>query len=126
MTASVDAALPQQISPRARKGGLKAHERLIGLLFLLPALAAFTLVILYPFLRAIGTAFTRSNLQTPEPVFIGISNFVSILRDRQSVASTQHGRFDPCPKMPYSLTPSGRGQSVASTQHGRFDPCPTE
>ena len=79
MTASVDAALPQQISPRARKGGLKAHERLIGLLFLLPALAAFTLVILYPFLRAIGTAFTRSNLQTPEPVFIGIFNFVSIL-----------------------------------------------
>lgn len=79
MTTRVDAALPQQISPRARKGGLKAHERRIGLLFLLPALAAFTLVILYPFLRAIGTAFTRSNLQTPEPVFIGSSNFVSIL-----------------------------------------------
>ena len=79
MTTRVDAAPPQQISPRARKGGLKAHERRIGLLFLLPALAAFTLVILYPFLRAIGTAFTRSNLQTPEPVFIGSSNFVSIL-----------------------------------------------
>lgn len=79
MTTRVDAALPQQISPRARKGGLKAHERRIGLLFLLPALAAFTLVILYPFLRAIGTAFTRSNLQTPEPIFIGSSNFVSIL-----------------------------------------------
>ena len=83
MTTRVDAGLSSQLSPQlsplARKGGLKAHERRIGRLFLLPALAAFTLVILYPFLRAIGYAFTRSNLQTPEPVYIGIANFVSIL-----------------------------------------------
>ena len=77
---SVDAAasLPR-LSPHARRGGLKAHERRVGRLFLLPALAAFTLVILLPFLRALGIAFTRSDLQTPEPVFIGLANFRTIL-----------------------------------------------
>lgn len=78
--ASVDvaASLPR-LSPHARRGGLKAHERRVGRLFLLPALAAFTLVILLPFLRALGVAFTRSDLQTPEPVFIGLANFRAIL-----------------------------------------------
>lgn len=77
---SVDiAAPPLRVSAHARRGGLKAHERRVGRLFLLPALAAFTLVILVPFLRALGVAFTRSDLQTPEPVFVGLANFRTIL-----------------------------------------------
>lgn len=70
---------PLRVSAEARRGGLKAHERRVGWLFLAPALCAFVLVILYPFLRALGLAFTRSDLQTPEPVFIGLANFRAIL-----------------------------------------------
>ena len=68
-----------RVSAHARRGGLKAHERRVGWLFLLPALTAFALVILYPFLRALALAFTRSDLQTPEPVFVGLANFRAIL-----------------------------------------------
>ncbi len=71
--------VPMRVSAFAQRGGLKARERRIGWLFLAPALAAFALVILYPFLRALGLAFTRSDLQTPEPVFIGLANFRAIL-----------------------------------------------
>lgn len=70
---------PLRVSALAQRGGLKARERRIGWLFLAPALSAFALVILYPFLRALGLAFTRSDLQTPEPIFIGIANFQAIL-----------------------------------------------
>jgi multiple sugar transport system permease protein len=85
---SVDvAAPPLRVSAHARRGGLKAHERRVGRLFLLPALAAFTLVILLPFLRALGMAFTRSDLQTPEPVFVGLANFRTILATPEIVGS---------------------------------------
>lgn len=70
---------PLRISPHAQRGGLKSRERQVGWLFLAPALTAFVLVILFPFLRALGLGFTRSDLQTPEPVFIGLANFRSIL-----------------------------------------------
>lgn len=79
MTSAEGTPAPPRMSAFARKGGLKAHERRVGRLFLLPALAAFALVILFPFLRALGVAFTRSDLQTPEPVFVGLANFRAIL-----------------------------------------------
>jgi len=73
--AGINAAEAFPVSALARRGGLKAGERRIGWLFLLPAVAAFLLVIALPFLRALGYAFTRYDLQTPEPVFIGLGNF---------------------------------------------------
>jgi multiple sugar transport system permease protein len=68
-----------RVSPHAQRGGLKARERRVGWLFLLPALTAFALVIVVPFLRALGLAFTRYDLQTPEPIFIGLANFRELL-----------------------------------------------
>ena len=70
---------PPRISAAARWGGLKAGERRVGLLFLAPALIAFATVIAWPFLRALGYAFTRYDLQTPVPRFIGFDNFRMIL-----------------------------------------------
>lgn len=67
------------VSPLAERGGLKARERRVGWLFLVPALAAFALVIAVPFLQALGSAFTRNDLQTPVPVFVGLANFRAIL-----------------------------------------------
>jgi multiple sugar transport system permease protein len=76
-----------RVSAHARRGGLKAGEKRIGWLFLLPALLAFALVIALPFLRALGFAFTRSDLQTPEPVFIGLGNFREILGSPEVLGS---------------------------------------
>lgn len=75
------------VSALARRGGLKAGERRIGWLFLLPAVAAFVLVIALPFLRALGYAFTRYDLQTPEPVFIGLGNFRAIAASPEVLGS---------------------------------------
>lgn len=79
MPLATESAAPLRVSPLAQRGGLKARERRVGWLFLAPALTAFAVVILLPFLRALGLAFTRSDLQTPEPVFIGLGNFRAIL-----------------------------------------------
>ena len=71
--------LPLRVSPHAQRGGLKARERRVGWLFAAPALLAFALVILLPFMRALGLAFTRFDLQTPEPVYVGLANFRAVL-----------------------------------------------
>jgi multiple sugar transport system permease protein len=76
-----------RVSGDARRGGLKAGERRIGWLFLIPALAAFALVIAFPFVRALGYAFTRYDLQTPSPVFIGLDNFRAILSSPEVLGS---------------------------------------
>ena len=68
------------VSPLSERGGLKARERRVGWLFLAPALVAFTLVIALPFVRALGLAFTRNDLQTPVPRFIGLANFEALAR----------------------------------------------
>lgn len=76
-----------RVSPLARRGGLKAGERRIGWLFLLPALAAFTLVIAVPFVRALALAFTRYDLQTPSPIFIGLGNFRELLASPEVIGA---------------------------------------
>ena len=76
-----------RVSGDARRGGLKSEERRIGWLFLIPALAAFALVIAFPFVRALGYAFTRYDLQTPSPVFIGLDNFRTILSSPEVLGS---------------------------------------
>lgn len=81
MTAvATDAPAAPRVSRHARRGGLKAGERRWGMLFLLPALAAFLVIILYPFLRAIGTAFYEDTIRTITPEFIGLENFATLFR----------------------------------------------
>lgn len=76
-----------RVSPDARRGGLKAGERRIGWLFLVPALSAFALVIAWPFLRALSYAFARYDLQTPSPIYIGLANFRTILATPEILGS---------------------------------------
>jgi len=66
------------VSPYAVRGGLKAGQRRIGMLLLLPAAIAFGLVILYPFLQALALSLFEYTLETPAPRFTGLSNFAKI------------------------------------------------
>jgi len=74
-------------SPLAVRGGVKAVQRRVGWLFMAPALVAFGLVILAPFATALGLAFTRYDLRTPEPVFVGLANFRAIWQSPQILGS---------------------------------------
>jgi multiple sugar transport system permease protein len=72
------APAPVQVSPHAVRGGLKAGQRRIGMLLLLPAAIAFGLVILYPFLQALALSLFEYTLETPAPRFYGLRNFAKI------------------------------------------------
>jgi multiple sugar transport system permease protein len=85
-TASLSADAPPA-SPLAVRGGIKAVQRRVGWLFMAPALVAFVLVILAPFATALGLAFTRYDLRTPEPVFVGLRNFQTIWASPQILQS---------------------------------------
>lgn len=80
-------AEPVRVSALAARGGLKSAERRVGWLFMAPALLAFALVILFPFLSALGLAFTRYDLRTPSPVFNGLANFREIARSPEILQS---------------------------------------
>lgn len=72
------------VSPCARRGGLYGNQARIGLMMLIPAMTAFCLIILYPFVRALGFSFFEYTLTTPVPVFTGLSNFVALFTDPQT------------------------------------------
>ncbi|MEO8409792.1 MAG: hypothetical protein ABI478_04420, partial [Propionivibrio sp.] len=64
-----------------RRGGLKAHERRTGFLLLLPALIAFAIVILYPFLHSLQLSLYKYTIDMEQPAFVGFDNFVRLLSD---------------------------------------------
>ncbi len=64
------------VSRMLRHGGLKAAERRTGMILAVPALVAFGVVILYPFLNALRLSLFEFTLYTPEPLFVGMENFI--------------------------------------------------
>ncbi|WP_109477374.1 sugar ABC transporter permease [Paraburkholderia sp. C35] len=64
-----------------RPSTLKQHERRVGVIFALPALLAFVVVILIPFAKSLKLSLFRYTIDTPEPQFVGFDNFVKLLRD---------------------------------------------
>ena len=75
------------VSPDARKGGLKSGEGRFGMLLLVPALLAFGIVVLRPFLEALSLSFYKYTLSTPEPVWVGLRNFGRVLTDERIIGS---------------------------------------
>ncbi|MGN6684811.1 MAG: carbohydrate ABC transporter permease [Devosia sp.] len=69
------------VSRHARRGGLQAVQRRIGLMMLAPAAIAFALVILYPFGQALALSLFEDTLQSITPTFIGLRNFAQVLTD---------------------------------------------
>ncbi|MBP0685765.1 sugar ABC transporter permease, partial [Mycobacterium tuberculosis] len=67
--------------------GLKGGEARMGMLMLLPALVAFSAVILYPFLKALGLSFFEYTITTPEPVFVGLANYRAVFSNPNILGS---------------------------------------
>ena len=75
------------VSRHARRGGLKAGEGRFGVLLLVPAITAFGLVVLWPFLRSLSLSLYEYTLSTPEPVWVGLENFADVLGDARVMGS---------------------------------------
>ncbi len=69
------------VSRHARRGGLKSGLSRTGMLLLLPALTAFSLVILYPFVKSLALSLFESTMMSPEPSYTGLDNFRRLLSD---------------------------------------------
>lgn len=67
--------------PVARRSGLKAQERRTGFLLLVPALLAFALVILVPFLQSMRLSMYKYTIDMEQPAFVGLANFTRLLAD---------------------------------------------
>lgn len=89
MTDATSGSSPKarRVSKDAKRGGLKAGEGRFGVLLLLPALAAFCIVVLRPFLEALGLSFYRYTIEMSAPRFTGLSNYARILSDEAVLGS---------------------------------------
>jgi len=70
-----------RVSPHARRGGLKAGEGRFGLLLLVPALLAFCIVVLFPFIEALSLSFYKYTIEMSEPRWNDFANFVRVFSD---------------------------------------------
>lgn len=75
------AAAPIGPGRARRRALLKRAENRFGFLLAVPALIAFCVVILYPFLQAIWLSFYRVTIFAPEPKWVGFNNFITFLTD---------------------------------------------
>lgn len=60
---------------------LKAQERRTGFLLLVPALIAFGVVILFPFLQSLRLSLYKFTIDMDRPAWVGIANFQRLLGD---------------------------------------------
>jgi ABC-type sugar transport system permease subunit len=58
------------------------QKKVIGTVFILPALALFLLFIVYPILNTFIMGFYGWNGKNPTKVFVGFSNFIQVFHDR--------------------------------------------
>lgn len=61
--------------------GQKLTESQFGFLLVLPALAVFCFIIVYPFLNSLGMSLYNKSLLRPGGTFIGLQNFTAIFSD---------------------------------------------
>ncbi len=72
---------PAAVPARRRMGfTYQARLKLVGFLFVLPALAFFLVFFLYPVGQAVWVSFTQWNLFTPQ-IFVGLQNYTSLFAD---------------------------------------------
>ena len=72
-----------------KKTSLEAGQQRFGFLLTVPALLAFLLLILGPFLRSAWLAFHEYLLTSTEPRFIGFGNFTKLFADSAFLVSWQ-------------------------------------
>lgn len=72
---------------RTRRPG---EWRFLGWLYLLPALAIYLLFVLYPIVETLRTSFFRWDGFSANRVFIGVENYVTLVRDSQFLVALSH------------------------------------
>ena len=63
------------------KNGGRLSDKQVGVLLILPGLAVFIAVILYPFLNAIFMSFTNKSLIYPTSQMVGLKNYQAVFKN---------------------------------------------
>lgn len=63
------------------KNGGRLTDRQVGFLLVVPGLAVFAAIILYPFIDAIVMSFTDRSLMFPDWNWVGLQNYIEVLKD---------------------------------------------
>ena len=79
--AMADVVADRQLSPATVKVGIADREKVLGALFLLPAVAYIIALVGVPFFAAIAYSFSDVTAGDPSFDWVGLANFRAIFRD---------------------------------------------
>lgn len=65
------------------KSGKRLPETAVGLILVMPAIAIFCGIVLYPFLNSVAMSFTNRSLIKEDYQFIGIENYINMFSNPQ-------------------------------------------
>ncbi len=74
-------------------GRLKVRQAWIGSFFLLPFLIHFSIFVIYPFFSTIFTSFTNQDMLTMQNAYVGIKNYVDVMKDSLFLRSLSNTIF---------------------------------
>ncbi|MEA5015593.1 MAG: sugar ABC transporter permease [Candidatus Limiplasma sp.] len=69
-----------------RRPSLYRGDNRFGMILVLPAIAVFCIIILYPFINSLILSFTNMNMLKPTHAFVGFKNFEKIFGDPNFMA----------------------------------------
>jgi multiple sugar transport system permease protein len=77
--------------PRARSGGFRLPEGVIGILLMVPAVTLLLLLTLYPVLYGVWISFFNKHSFFPQQAFVGFGNYLFLLQDPEFWAAVWRG-----------------------------------
>ncbi|WP_394964284.1 carbohydrate ABC transporter permease [Candidatus Allofournierella excrementigallinarum] len=69
------------------KNGGRLTDRQVGFLLVVPGLAVFAAIILYPFVDAVLMSFTDRSLLYPDYDWVGLANYIKVFKDPYFVST---------------------------------------
>lgn len=61
-----------------KRRGLKLNDRQMGVLLIIPGLAVFLTIILYPFINSVLMSFTNRSMLQPTVDYVGLDNYIGV------------------------------------------------
>lgn len=70
--------------------GFKMSDGMVGFVLVLPAIAIFCGIILYPFINSVLMSFTNRSLINPNADFVGFANYIRVFKDPVFIKTLQN------------------------------------
>ncbi|MBP1967503.1 carbohydrate ABC transporter permease [Paenibacillus aceris] len=89
----MDTVIQTAIATKKKSQSFRRHEQTTAFWFILPAIALLLVFVFYPMLQALIISFKNYSLVGAGDVFVGMDNYVHLMKDRAFFNSLKHSFY---------------------------------